>query len=91
MPSPLHPFERLRRAFLIYRMLMKDARTPFASKALPWVAVAYFLSPIDLIPDFIPVLGLLDDVLIVPFLLYLAYHLIPWDLRKQKDRDNIDV
>jgi uncharacterized membrane protein YkvA (DUF1232 family) len=51
--------------------------TPWAAKAVIAVTVAYALSPIDLIPDFIPVLGQLDDLVIVPALISLALRLIP--------------
>ena len=53
------------------------------AKAIAFVAVAYALSPIDLIPDFIPVLGYLDDLIIVPVLVWLALKLIPTDLMNQ--------
>jgi uncharacterized membrane protein YkvA (DUF1232 family) len=52
----------------------------FLAKGLAFVAVAYALSPIDLIPDFIPVLGYLDDFIIVPVLVWLALKLIPNDV-----------
>ncbi len=55
----------------------KDSRTPFAAKAVAVLTVAYALSPIDLIPDFIPFIGLLDDVIIVPLGLWLAIKLTP--------------
>lgn len=51
--------------------------TPWAARLLVAVAVAYALSPIDLIPDFIPVLGMVDDLLLLPLLLGLALRLIP--------------
>jgi uncharacterized membrane protein YkvA (DUF1232 family) len=51
--------------------------TPFAARALCYVAAAYALSPIDLIPDFIPVLGYLDDALLLPLLVWLAVRLLP--------------
>jgi uncharacterized membrane protein YkvA (DUF1232 family) len=54
-----------------------DARTPLTAKLLIGITVGYLLSPIDLIPDFIPVLGLLDDLLIVPLLITLSIKLIP--------------
>ena len=53
------------------------------AKVIAFVAVAYALSPIDLIPDFIPVLGYLDDLIIVPVLVWLALKLIPTDLMNQ--------
>src|ERR1044071_5394919 len=55
----------------------RDPRTPWYAKALIFFVVAHTLSPIDLIPDFIPVLGLLDDLLITPGGLWLAVRLIP--------------
>ena len=55
----------------------KDKRTPASAKILIGITVGYLLSPIDLIPDFIPVLGLLDDLIIVPALIALSVKLIP--------------
>lgn len=55
----------------------KDRRTPVLAKILIGITVGYLLSPIDLIPDFIPVLGLLDDIIIVPALIALSIRLIP--------------
>ena len=55
-------------------------RTPLAAKILAALVVAYAFSPIDLIPDFIPVLGYLDDLIIVPAGIYLALRLIPEDV-----------
>ena len=58
----------------------KDPRTPWVVKALVFFVVAHTLSPIDLIPDFIPVLGYLDDLIITPGGLWLAVRLIPPDV-----------
>lgn len=55
----------------------KNPRTPLYAKALAVFVVAYALSPIDLIPDFIPVLGYVDDVLLLPGLIWLAVRLLP--------------
>jgi len=55
----------------------RDSRVPWPAKALAALTVAYALSPIDLIPDFIPVLGYLDDLLLVPLGLALAIRLVP--------------
>jgi uncharacterized membrane protein YkvA (DUF1232 family) len=54
-----------------------DKRTPLIAKILIWITLAYLLSPVDLIPDFIPVIGLLDDLLIVPILITLSIKQIP--------------
>ena len=55
----------------------KDPRTPWYAKGLVLLVVAYALSPIDLIPDFIPILGYLDDLIIVPGGIWLAIRMIP--------------
>lgn len=55
----------------------RDPRTPWHARVLGLAITAYALSPIDLIPDFIPVLGLLDDLLLVPAGVWLALRLIP--------------
>ena len=57
-----------------------DPRVPWYAKAVAACVAAYALSPIDLIPDFIPVLGYLDDVIIVPFGILLAVRLVPADV-----------
>lgn len=58
----------------------RHPRTPRVAKALCVFVVAYALSPIDLIPDFIPVLGYVDDALLLPGLIWLAVRLIPEDV-----------
>lgn len=55
----------------------RDGRTPITAKILAAIVAAYALSPIDLIPDFIPVLGYLDDLLLVPLGILLAVRLVP--------------
>ena len=60
-----------------------DPRTPWYAKALIFFVVAYTLSPIDLIPDFIPVLGYLDDLIITPGGLWLAVKLIPAEVLEE--------
>lgn len=56
---------------------LKDKRTPLGAKLVGGAALAYLLSPVDLIPDFIPLAGQLDDLLIVPAGLWLARKMIP--------------
>ena len=68
---------RIRRDGLTLWFALRDPRTPWAARALGWFVVAYALSPIDLIPDFIPVLGYLDDVILLPGLIWLAIRLLP--------------
>ncbi len=58
-----------------------DPRSPWHLKILLILIVAYIASPIDLIPDFIPVIGFLDEAVLVPILLRYAFRLIPDDLR----------
>jgi uncharacterized membrane protein YkvA (DUF1232 family) len=61
----------------------RDPRTPWAARAVALAAVAYALSPIDLIPDPIPVLGYLDDLIVLPALIALAIRLIPADVMEE--------
>ena len=63
-------------AFAVY-IAAKDPRTPWYAKALVFFVVAHTFSPIDLIPDFIPILGYLDDLIITPGGLWLAVRMIP--------------
>ncbi|HSM35891.1 MAG TPA: DUF1232 domain-containing protein [Longimicrobiales bacterium] len=65
----------------------RDPRTPRAARALAVAVTAYALSPIDLVPDFIPVIGLIDDLLIVPAGIALCLRMIPPEvLREARDR-----
>ena len=61
-------------------LALKDKETPVIAKILAFLTVAYALSPIDLIPDFIPVIGYLDDLVILPLLIALTIKLIPKDM-----------
>ena len=66
---------------------MKSKETPFISKVFGGLTLLYALSPIDLIPDFIPVLGYLDDLIILPLLISLTLKTIPkeqFDLYKEE-------
>jgi len=79
-----------RRDVVVLYLAARDPRVPWHAKGLALATVAYAFSPIDLIPDFIPVLGLLDDLIILPLAIWLAVKLIPAevmeDLRAQAER-----
>lgn len=67
----------LKRDTIALWLAARDPRTPLAAKVLAGAVAAYALSPVDLIPDFIPVLGLLDDLIIVPAGIWLVLRLVP--------------
>jgi uncharacterized membrane protein YkvA (DUF1232 family) len=68
---------KLKAEFEFYRRLQQHPQTPLLAKALLWLAIGYLLMPFDLIPDFLPVIGQLDDLVIIPLLLYAALKLTP--------------
>ncbi|MCX6097756.1 MAG: DUF1232 domain-containing protein [Caldiserica bacterium] len=68
---------RIRREVRVWSLVLKDPRTPRVSKLLLGVALAYLVSPVDLVPDFIPVLGQLDDLVIMRGLVWVATRFIP--------------
>ncbi len=68
---------QLKKELAIYQLVLKHPETPKLAKFFLGLAVGYLLLPFDLIPDFIPVLGQLDDVVIIPILLYMAVWLTP--------------
>jgi len=71
---------RIRRDGITLWFACKHPRTPWYVKAMAWFVVAYALSPIDLIPDFIPVLGYVDDLLLLPAAIWLTIKLLPSDV-----------
>ena len=68
---------KLKSNLIVLYFSYKDPRVPWFAKVFTICVVAYAFSPIDLIPDFIPILGYLDDLIIVPLGIYLALKLIP--------------
>ena len=74
-----------RDTFALY-LACRDPRVPWYAKVLAGAILAYALSPLDLIPDFIPVLGYLDDLVIIPAGLVLARRLIPGELLEEHRR-----
>ncbi|MBT8445669.1 MAG: DUF1232 domain-containing protein [Gammaproteobacteria bacterium] len=72
---------RVRAELAYYRALAADSATPALSRWLLGLAIVYLVSPLDLIPDWIPVLGQLDDLVIVPLLVWAAVRSVPADVR----------
>src|SRR5256884_6641858 len=68
-----------RDVYAVYRAA-RDPRVPWYAKALAFCVAGYALSPIDLIPDFIPVIGYLDDLIILPLGIWLVVSLIPHEV-----------
>ena len=73
--------KELKQHTLVAYFAARDPRTPWLVRGLALLVAAYALSPIDLIPDFIPVLGYLDDLVIVPLGLILVLRLIPDEVK----------
>lgn len=69
--------KRLKNELAFYQLVLHHPDIPKLAKLLLWLAIGYVLLPFDLIPDFLPVIGQLDDLVIVPGLIYLALKIIP--------------
>lgn len=67
-------------------LALKDDDTPMIAKVFAGITVAYALSPIDLVPDFVPVLGYLDDVILLPMLVALTIKFIPSNVLEKNRR-----
>ena len=96
MPDRLRGWARaLKRDVLALYIAARDPRTPWLARMVALVVTAYALSPIDLIPDFIPVLGYVDDLILLPFGIYLAVKLIPeplWhEFQTQVEKSSINL
>lgn len=72
--------KQLKSQLYILYLASRHPGTPWYVKALAAVIIAYAISPIDLIPDFIPVLGFLDDIILLPLGIYAVFKLIPKDI-----------
>lgn len=72
-------------------LALKDKQTPMVAKVFLAITVGYALSPIDLIPDFIPVLGYLDDLILLPVLIAITIKLIPKDIIERNRKLAIDL
>lgn len=84
MKTAVHTFRNLkiiavkfREEFRLYQSVLKDKRTPKLAKILLGLAIGYMIMPFDLIPDFIPVIGHLDDMIIIPIIVIIAIKIIP--------------
>jgi uncharacterized membrane protein YkvA (DUF1232 family) len=73
----------LKRDAIALFLAARDPRTPWYAKVLAGLVAAYALSPLDLIPDFIPVVGYLDDLILVPIGIWAVIRLIPVDLMRE--------
>lgn len=73
----------LKRDVIALWLAARDPRVPLTAKLVAGAVAAYALSPVDLIPDFIPILGYLDDLILVPFGIVLAIRLIPDELMSE--------
>jgi uncharacterized membrane protein YkvA (DUF1232 family) len=71
---------KLKKEINVLAVVYRDPRTPWYARVFIAVILAYSLSPIDLIPDFIPVLGYLDDLILIPLGIFLAIKMIPGDI-----------
>ncbi|MCH8222105.1 MAG: DUF1232 domain-containing protein [Chloroflexi bacterium] len=76
----LRYFFLLRPAAMLIWRLMLDRRVPLAAKIIPILALAYIISPIDLVPDFLPIRGQLDDIFVTVILLGMFLMLAPWSV-----------
>ncbi|MEZ0209814.1 MAG: YkvA family protein [Methylophilus sp.] len=81
---------RFKQELAFYRALHAHSQTPRLAKALLWLAMGYLVLPFDLIPDFIPIIGQLDELVIIPTLLYFALKLTPVAVR-QFCRDQVSI
>lgn len=70
---------------------LKDADTPVIAKLLAGLTVGYALSPVDLVPDFIPILGYLDDLILLPMLVALTLKFIPKDVWERSKAASIGL
>lgn len=81
----------MQRDALALWFVSRHASTPWWLRAVLWAVVAYALSPIDLIPDFIPVLGLLDELVLLPLVVWAVARLIPADVLADARRLAVDT
>ncbi len=81
--------KKIKKELRIYQAILKDKRTPLLAKVLLGLAIGYILMPFDLIPDFIPIIGQLDDFIFAALLILIALKFIPRQV-VQEHRKNIN-
>jgi uncharacterized membrane protein YkvA (DUF1232 family) len=69
-----------KRELIVYKRVLRDRRTPLRAKIFLGLAIGYLCMPFDLIPDFIPVVGHLDDAVVIPLLVFAALRSMPREI-----------
>lgn len=82
--------KQLKQQIIVLFLALRKSTVPVIPKAFIALVVAYALSPFDLIPDFIPILGYLDDLLLLPLGIWISLRLIPTDVLKECQREAED-
>ena len=77
----------LRQEIMVYRLVLRHPGTPRIAKIFLGLAVGYVLMPLDLIPDWIPVIGHMDDAVIVPALVIIAFKVVPKEVVEECRRE----
>ncbi|MFZ3073474.1 MAG: DUF1232 domain-containing protein [Thermodesulfobacteriota bacterium] len=84
----------LKRELKTYRLVISDKRTPRLAKLTLALAIGYAMMPFDIIPDFIPIIGHMDDAVLIPLLIIIALKMIPKevmeDCRKKAGEENLE-
>ncbi|QHQ62858.1 DUF1232 domain-containing protein [Anaerocolumna sedimenticola] len=83
--------KEIKKNIVVLFIAVKKKETPWYAKILAGFTVIYALSPLDLVPDFIPVLGYLDDLIILPVLILLSIRMIPKHILEQAKQEAIDI
>lgn len=73
-------YTKFKREIKVYKLVVEDKRTPLLGKIILSLAIGYLFFSFDLIPDFIPILGQLDELVVIPFLIYIALKIIPKEI-----------